>query len=69
MKQCWSKRNLPHCGDRVFDVADPRHVGRVDAVNWGHSVNITWDNGFRSVDVPILKPNGQPRFNKETNND
>lgn len=63
-RECWSKRRLPHCGDRVFDVADERHIARVDKVTWGHSVDLTFDNGLRAVDVTLFKPNGEPRIIK-----
>ena len=33
-------------GTRVYDVADPRHIGRVDAVLNG-CYRVTFDNGLR----------------------
>jgi hypothetical protein len=42
----WMKLN---CGDRVCAVDDPRHVGRVEAIDWSTTVKIRWeDNGFLS---------------------
>jgi hypothetical protein len=40
-------------GDRVYDPADPRHIGRVDRIRWPSRVDITWEEtGWRSLDVP-----------------
>jgi hypothetical protein len=40
-------------GDRVYDVADPRHIGRVDRVRGPNHVDITWEEtGWRSLAVP-----------------
>jgi hypothetical protein len=36
------------CGDRVLDVRDPRHDGRVVAVNNGVIAVVKWDNGWKS---------------------
>ena len=46
-----------HCGDRVFDAADPRHVGRVEAItSGGICATIKWlETGWLSVDVPTSK--------------
>jgi hypothetical protein len=41
----WMKLQL---GDRVIDLADPRHEGCVDQIRWGHEVKVTWDNGWVS---------------------
>lgn len=35
-------------GDRVIDLEDPRHEGRVDAILQGSDVKVTWDNGWIS---------------------
>ena len=37
-----------HCGDRVIDVRDPRHDGRVEAVFNGVTVIVRWDSGWKS---------------------
>jgi hypothetical protein len=41
-------------GDRVFDAADPRHIGRIDRVDYGACmVDIFWlETGWRSLGVP-----------------
>ena len=36
------------CGMRIARVDDPRHEGRVDAIN-GLAVTIRWDNGWKEV--------------------
>jgi hypothetical protein len=36
-----------HTGDRVYDVADPRHVGRVEAVLNGGTVVVKWPTAGR----------------------
>ena len=36
-----------HCGDMVYDKADLRFVGRVDAIVSGMAT-IRWENGWRS---------------------
>jgi hypothetical protein len=36
------------CGDRVLDVRDPRHDGRVVAVQNGVVAVVKWDNGWKS---------------------
>lgn len=33
-----------HCGDRVIDTTDPRHVARVDAVLWGAELSVTFED-------------------------
>lgn len=42
-----------HCGDRVCDKYEPRHVGRVEAIKWGSVVVVRWQNGWIS-ELPIL---------------
>jgi hypothetical protein len=40
-------------GDPVFDVADPRHVGRIVRINWTTTARVRWlDTGWYS-DLPI----------------
>jgi hypothetical protein len=40
-------------GDRVYDVADPRHVGRITRGHWDTTVDITWEEtGWRSLNWP-----------------
>ena len=37
----YSSNNL-HCGDRVYDKADPRHVGILLSIQWG-TAKVRWD--------------------------
>jgi hypothetical protein len=37
-----------HCGDRVYDPVDPRHVGRVIAIGTSVLVRVEWENGLIS---------------------
>jgi hypothetical protein len=42
--------------DRVYDVADPRHVGKVVQINYGQKITVTvkWEGtGFKTVRIPI----------------
>lgn len=41
-----------HCGDKVFNKADPRHVGEVTAIRWG-VVRVRWDETGWLSDVPV----------------
>jgi hypothetical protein len=46
----WMKFN---CGDHVCTHDDPRHVGRIDYIDWSHTAKVRWlDNGFISH-VPL----------------
>lgn len=37
------------CGDRVCDTEDPRHVGRIEAIEHGYEVTVKWfDSGWFS---------------------
>jgi hypothetical protein len=40
----WMRLN---CGDRVSDIGDERHVGRLESIVQGMA-RITWDNGWQS---------------------
>lgn len=40
------------CGDTVYDIAEPRHQGRVDAIKWHTTVVVRWPNGWRS-ELPL----------------
>lgn len=45
-----SKRNSVYplaIGDRVYDKADERHVGRLVRIHWGDA-RVEWDNGWLS---------------------
>jgi hypothetical protein len=43
-----------HVGDRVYDKADPRHVGRIDSIENSAFANITWEEtGWKSVSIPL----------------
>jgi len=47
----WLKFKVGH---EVWDQADPRHVGRIDRIHWGHTADITWnETGWKSLGVPI----------------
>lgn len=35
------ERTIARCGLYVFDVADERHIGRIEEVNWG-SAKVRW---------------------------
>lgn len=48
MRRAFSASNPPHCGQRVIDPRDPRHVGTVQAVTASVLVKVIWDNGFLS---------------------
>jgi hypothetical protein len=37
-----------HCGDRVYDVIDPRHVGTIRAVAPA-TARVAWDNNLESI--------------------
>lgn len=40
------------CGDRVIDIADPRHVGRVECIIYGE-VKVRWEGtGYISIIDP-----------------
>jgi hypothetical protein len=39
-------------GDRVVDLDDERHEGRVEGVRQGYFVAVRWDNGWHST-VPL----------------
>jgi len=34
------------CGQRVYDIEDPRHVGTVKAITSRNVVIVRWDNGW-----------------------
>lgn len=63
--QSWHMRSSFSCGDRVFDVRDPRHVGRVDGVEWNTTASITWDETGWKSHVPVkylrLDPESVPQ--------
>lgn len=41
-------------GTKVYDKADPRHIGRIDAIHWSSTADITWeDTGWKSLGVPL----------------
>jgi hypothetical protein len=48
-----------NCGDRVRE-RDGRHEGRVEAIHWGTTVKVCWDNGWISElalgDVERVRP-------------
>ncbi len=44
----FSPSNPPHCGQRVVNPHDPRHVGTVQAVVASVLVKVKWDSGFLS---------------------
>jgi len=52
----WMKLN---CGDVVRERAG-RHEGRVEAIQWGTTVTVRWENGWISelllVDVERVRP-------------
>ena len=39
-------------GDRVVQIEDERHEGRVEAIASGYYVSVRWDNGWYST-VPL----------------
>jgi hypothetical protein len=50
-----------HVGDSgVWDQADERHTGRIDAIHNSAFADITWETGWRSLGIPIadLRKNG-----------
>ncbi len=47
----WS--NAIRIGMHVYDVADPRHIGRVERIAWSTTARVRWqDTGWLS-DVPV----------------
>lgn len=51
LENYWLRAKL---GDRVFDIGDPRHIGRIAKIKWTSRADIVWeDTGWRSLDVPI----------------
>ena len=46
-------------GTRIYDVADERHIGRVDAILWNGCYRVTFDNGFRG-DIKRAKARRAP---------
>lgn len=42
-----------HCGDLVYDVADPRHFGRVGAIRNGYEAKVVWEGTGWISWVPI----------------
>jgi hypothetical protein len=42
-----------HCGDRVFHVCDPRHVGTVRVIVGGVLAHVEWQPGVWSQFVPL----------------
>lgn len=49
--ESWHVRGDFRIGTRVYDSHDERHVGRVDALIWGNTYRVTFDNGWRG-DIP-----------------
>jgi hypothetical protein len=45
-----------HCGDHVYNAADPRHVGRIISIA-GAIAEVKWDNGiYETLFLSDLKP-------------
>ena len=44
----------PRIGMHVFDIADPRHIGRLDSIENSARCNVTWiETGWKSTGLPI----------------
>jgi len=43
------------CGDRVYDEADERHVGKVESITNAHLVKVRWEETDWVSYVPISK--------------
>jgi len=41
------------CGDRVYNKADPRHIGRVEAIRHGSIALVMWEETDWISRVPI----------------
>jgi hypothetical protein len=49
MKRDWQF----HIGDRVYDVADQRHTGRLERIVWSTIGRVRWDDTGWLSDVPM----------------
>jgi hypothetical protein len=47
----WRRARL---GDRVYDVADERHIGRLEAIHHSSTATVRWEEtGWLSIDVVL----------------